>query len=178
MRTAAIGIALLALTVVPALPTGPVAHASSFTCNGFGDDVHWSDRLDPGDARIAITTEDDGMTLLLTDEVVAFQLSNRALRKAHRELREAEHESDNWFASVIVTTVAATVRNLLDHSFVCDVRDLRDVSYEDGHLVFIGRDGSLVFGDGEACDSDVTSAFSERDAKRFVREFRRVKASH
>ena len=65
MRTTAIGIALLALALSPALPSGPAAHATSFTCKDFRH-LHWRDRLDPGQARFAITTEDGDVTLLLT----------------------------------------------------------------------------------------------------------------
>ena len=55
------------------------------------------------------------------------------------------------------------------------MRNLRDASYEDGALVFTGRHGQAVFGNGEVCDSDLGRAFSERDAREFVREFRRLK---
>jgi hypothetical protein len=176
MRTVAIGILLFALAAEPAIPSGPTARATSLTCSGLGDCVHWSDRCDPGDARFAITTEDGEMTLLLTDRDVVIQLSNRTLHRVHRHLRDVEDEQDNWLASAIVTAVTGTVRELLDHSFVCHVRDLRDVTYEDGHLVLIGRDGRRVFGNAHACDMDASRAFSDRDARNFVREFRRLKA--
>ena len=176
MKAASIGIALLVLAAWPALPVGPVAHACRLHCNGDGGLVHLADHQDPGGARIAITTQDGKVTLLLTDRDVAFQLSDRTLHRVHHELRDARDEQQNWLASAIVTAVTATVRGLIDHSVVCHVRDLRDVSYEDGRLVFRGRNGRLVFDDGEACDTDVSTAFSERDARNFVREFRRLKA--
>lgn len=176
MRIVAIGITLLALATEPALSPRPAAYASSLTCCGLGGVVHWSDRQDPSDARIAITTEGGEITLLLTDRDVVFQLSDRTFRKVNRELKDAEEEQDQWFASVIVTAVTGTVRELLDHGLVCRVRDLRDVSYDDGRLVFTDRHGRAVFGDQDACDSDAQRAFSERDARNFVREFRRVKA--
>lgn len=176
MRTVAIGIALFALATGPALPSGPAAHAASLTCGCMGHGVSWSDRFDPADARLAITTEDGDVTLLLTDRDVAFQLSGPTLRRVHRELRDAQEEQDNWLASAIVTAVTGTVRELLDHSLVCHVRDLREVSYEDGRLVFTGPNGRAVFGHARGCNSDVTQAFSERDARNFAREFRRLKA--
>jgi hypothetical protein len=175
MKTAAIGIALLALAVLPALPSEPVAHAGGFTCSGRGQYIHWSDRLDPADARLAITTEDGGVTLLLTDRAVVMQLSDRTMRHVHRELKDAREEQDNVLASVIATVVTGTVREALDSGFLCRVRDLRDVTYEDGRLVFIARNGRPVFENVEVNDTEVTEAFSEKDARRFVREFRRVK---
>jgi len=175
MRTIAIGIALLALAAGPALPTGPAAHATTISACP-GRYVHWSDRRDPVDARFTITTEDGDVTLLLTDRDVVFQLSDRSLHRVHRELRDAEREQDNWLASAIVTAVTGTVREVLDHGLMCHVSDLRDVSYEDGRLIFTARSGRRVFSRMHICDEDVSGAFSERDARSFVREFRRVKA--
>jgi hypothetical protein len=175
MKTAAIGIALLALAMSPMLPRGPSARATSFTCGGMSHYVHWSERQNPDDARFAITTEDGEMTLLLTDRDVVFQLSERRFHRVQRELRDAKREQeDNWLASVFVTVVTGTVREVLDHSFVCHVSDLREVRYDDGRLLFIGPHGRAVFGHDD--DDDVTRAFSERDARNFVREFQRMKA--
>jgi hypothetical protein len=176
MKTASTGFALFALAALPLLFSAPSAQATSFTCGGHGDHVQWSDRCDPGDARLAITSEDGQVMLLLTDREVVMQLSNRALHRVNRELRDAKREQDNWFASAIVTAVTSTVRELLDSSLTCDVSDLRDVSYEGGRLVLTGRNGRQVFGNVHINDTDVAEAFSERDARRFVREFHRVQA--
>jgi hypothetical protein len=176
MRTLPIGIALFALLIAPALPAGPSAQASNLTWPGPGHGLHWSDRHDPAAARLAITTEDGDVTLLLTERDVVFQLSQSTMRKVHRELRDAEDEQEHWLASTIVTAVTGVVREVLDHSFVSHVRDLRDVSYEHGRLVFTGRNGQELFGDEDDCDSDFSGTFSQRDGERFVREFRRLKA--
>ena len=40
-------------------------------------------------------TEDGKVTLLLTDRVVAFQLSDRTMRKIDRELHRSRHEGDD-----------------------------------------------------------------------------------
>jgi hypothetical protein len=175
MRTIATGILLIGLAAEPAIPLGPSAGATTLACNE--DCLHWSDRSDPADARLAITTEDGKVMLLLTDRDVVFQLSNRTLHRVRRELRDAKDEQDNWLASAIVTAVTGTVCELLDHSFVCGVRDIRDVSYQDGRLVFIGRHGRPMFHDARCSDTDVMGAFSDRDARAFVREFRRLKAA-
>jgi hypothetical protein len=177
MRTVAIGIALLTLAAAePALSPSAAAHASSFTCCDRGRNVHVSERHDPSDARIAITTQSGKVTLLLTDRDVLFQLSDRTFHKVQRELRDAkDKERDNWFANAIVTAVTGTVGEVLDHSLVCHVRDLRDVTYDDGRLVFIGRNGRSVFGHTHGGNSDAENAFSEHDAQNFVREFRRLK---
>jgi len=173
MKTVAMGVALLAAAILPALPAGPAANASMVCCGHY---VRWAEHHDPADARLAITTEDGKVTLLLTDRDVAFQLSERTLHKVDRELRDKQDLEDNWLGAAIVTAVVGTVRDLVDNSLECRIRDLRDVSYEDGRLRFIARNGRPVFDDADVCDSDVTSAFSERDARTFVREFRKLKA--
>lgn len=176
MRTASTAFALFALAALPTLFSAPSAHATSLTCGRFGDYVYVSDRCDPGDARLAITTEDGQVMLLLTDRDVVMQLSNRTLRRVHRQLRDARREQDNALGAAIVTAVTGTVRELLESSLACDVSDLRNVSYERGRLVFTGRNGRQVFGNVQVDDTDVTEAFSERDARRFVREFDRVRS--
>jgi hypothetical protein len=173
MRTAATGFALLALVLLPVLPVTPAANATTLAC---GRHVRWAEHHDPTVARLAITSEDGNVTLLLTDREVAVQLSDRMLHRVNRELRDKEREQDNVLGSVIVSAVAGTVREMIEKSFECRVRDLRDVTYEDGRLQFIGRDGEPVFERVDICDSDLASAFSERDARRFVSEFRAVKA--
>jgi hypothetical protein len=172
MRAIPIGIALLALAFLPALPAGPVAQAG-ICC---GHHVRWADHHDPGDARFAMTTENGKVTVLLTDRVVALQLSERTLHRVQRELHAKEERQDHWLGAVIASAVIGTVGDLLDSSFECRLRDLRDVTYEDGRLEFIGRDGRPVFDHTEVCDNDLGSAFSEQDARRFVREFRMAKA--
>ena len=172
MRAIPIGIALLALAALPALPAGPVASAG-VCC---GRHVRWAAHHDPSDAQFAITTENDKVTLLLTDRVVALQLSERTLHRVQRELHAKEERQDHWLGAVIASVVIGTVGDLLDTSFECRLRDLRDVRFEDGRLEFIGRDGRPVFGHTDVCDTDLATAFSQWDAENFVREFRRVKA--
>jgi hypothetical protein len=173
MRTTAIGLALFAVAALPAFSPGAAADSSKLSA--CGRHVRLAGHHDVADARLAITTEDGKVTLVLTDRVVAFQLSDRTLHKVDRELRSKKEEQDNWFGAVIVTAVVGTVREFIDNSMECRVRDLRDVSYEDGRLVFTARDGRLVFDDMENSHRNVTEAFSERDARKFVREFRSLR---
>jgi hypothetical protein len=171
MRNSLLHLALPALVLasLTAVPAG----AHTLSCGG--DRVHFAERRDPAGARLAITTEDGKVCLLLTDREVALQLSDRMLRRVDRKLRKHEEERDNVIGNAIATVVIGTVRELIDNSFTCRLRDLRDVSYEDGRLRMVDRDGQLVFGDAEIGDTDVMCAFSDRDARAFVREFRRWK---
>jgi hypothetical protein len=175
MKTFLPAIALPALLATSALAIwAPASGATSLSLSG--DYVHWSGHHNPEDARLAITTEDGKVTLLLTDRVVALQLSERTIHHVRRELRDKEDEErDNVLGMAIASAVIGTVRELIDDSFACCVHDVRDVTYQDGRLRFTGRNGKPVFEDTDIDDTDVMAAFSERDARAFVREFRRLK---
>src|SRR5207302_1331641 len=104
--------------------------------------TRWAPRHDAGEARLAITSEDGNVTLIVTDQVVAVELSDRALHRVQRKLRKVQAaDEDNVLATAIRTAVLSGVRALLDHSAECPVRELRDVDYRGGRLWFITGDG-------------------------------------
>jgi hypothetical protein len=63
----------------------------------------------------------------------------------------------------------------LKHSAEVPVAALEDVEYRNGELVFTTADGERLFQGFDIDDEPLTKAFSELDAKAFVREFHRVK---
>ena len=132
-------------------------------------------RTDPRDARLAMTTEDGDASLLITDDVVALQLSDRALKRARTQLREEERDDDNVVAAAIKAVVVSAVRSLLDHSIECPLRDVRSAEWRDGRLVLTGVDGASLFDGVDVDGHDVMEGFSERAAREFVREFRHAK---
>src|SRR5262245_9768337 len=156
-----IPLALTALLATMALAVSPPqSSAMSLSCSG--DHVRWAEHHDLADARFAITTENGKVTLLITDRDVAIQLSDRMVHRVHRKLHNTTEEQDNPLGMAIASAVIGTVQELIDDSFECRLRDLRDVSYEDGRLVFISRHGERVFDDTDVDDTDVMASFSER----------------
>ena len=171
------------LVLLALLSAGPALARDhgDLTINGFSCDepVRWSQRHDTGEARFAITTEDGKVTLLLTDRVVAFQLSDRTMRKIDRKLHQARHEDDGDddgpIGDAIKAAVLGAVQSFLDHSAECPVRELRDVRYANGRLEFVTRDGDRIFDHFDIDDEDVLESFDPRDAVAFVREFHRLR---
>lgn len=175
--------AVLAFALLAFLPASPVpAHAD--TCVNFGrgfdcdEPMRWSKRHDTSRARSAITTRNGKVTLVLTRNVVAFQLSDRTMRKIDRKLHQARNQDDGADAIGEAFKVAAlsTVRSLLDHSAECPLDELRDVRYVDGRMEFIARDGDPIFRRVSMDDDDMLEAFDPDDAADFVREFQRLKS--
>lgn len=172
---------LLMIALATATPAAPAmalgTDGPSFSASCCDPPVRWVPRHDPRDARLAITTQQGEATLVLTDRVVAVQLSDRTLRKVKRDLRKEQCEDDdNVIASAIKTAVVGAVEAFLDRSAEVSVRDVRDVSLRDGRLVFTTEKGGEIFDQIDVNDDEVTSGFSERDARAFVQEFRLVKA--
>jgi hypothetical protein len=93
-------------------------------------------------------------------------------------LKDKQYDDDDSGAlgRAIKTAVLSSVRSMLDHSQECPVSRIEKVEYRNDRLVFTTDKGDDLFNDMDVDDRDVMEAFSERDARLFVREFRRVKA--
>jgi len=174
MRTAVTTLMLAML-----LPAGAVFahdhHVNIGSCE-VREPLEWGARHDLARARFAILTEDQAVTLILTQDLVV-QLSDRTFDKLDREIaREKDEDGDvGVIADAIKGAILGSVRALLDHSLECPVADLRDVRYRDGRLILITEDGDRIFEDLNINDHEVLEGFSERDALAFVREFHRVR---
>ncbi|MEQ1832505.1 MAG: hypothetical protein ABL977_05570, partial [Candidatus Eisenbacteria bacterium] len=140
--------------------------------------ARWAPRRESRLARVQILSRDGKVALLLMPTSVAFQLSDGTMRKVEQKLREEAHEAeDNPLGEAIKGAVLAGVRVLLKHSAECSLRDLRDVDYRDGELVFTGTNGERVFDHIDLNDQDLSRAFDEREAKAFVHEYRRLQGA-
>jgi len=137
--------------------------------------LEWGARHDLARARFAMLTEDRAVALVLTRDLVAIQLSDRAFHKLDREIEREKDEDGGVIADAIKGAILGSVRALLDHSLECPIADLRDVRYRDGRLILITEDGDRIFEDLNINDHEVLEGFSEHDALAFVREFRRAK---
>jgi hypothetical protein len=134
--------------------------------------ARWAERHGAKDVRYSITTDNREVVLLLTDRVVAMQLSDRVLHKVNRKMKKEGDEDDNALGRAIKTAVLSGVRALLRHSVECDIRDLAKADYRDGELILTARNGKRIFAPTEAGDENVMRDFSESDARAFVRKLR------
>jgi len=166
MKRFALVLALLAL-----LPASR-ALAGGRCCSGFPTIIgacespaRWARRHDTEAARLAITTSDGEAVLVLTDQVVAIQLTDKTLHRVAHELKVDCEDTDNALGHAIKTAVVGMISDLLDHCAECPIRDLRDVEYRDGELVFTTQEGQRVLGDFDVHDRNVMSGFSPEDAR-------------
>src|SRR5215831_1122608 len=112
MRLLALAVFAMALTPVPnAFARGhdsPKITLNS-TCN---PPSHLAPRGDSRDAKFLINTEDGCASLILTNDLVAMQLTDRAFRDVDRHLDDIEDEDDNVLAHSIKAVVLGSVRSL------------------------------------------------------------------
>lgn len=130
--------------------------------------ARWSQRHDAGETRFAIENVNRKVVLLLTDRVVAMQLSDRVMHRVDRKMRDAE-DDENALGQVIKTAVLSSVRSVLSHSIECDIRDITRADYRNGELILTARNGRHLFASRYDDDADVMRTFSESDARAFVR---------
>ena len=134
-------------------------------------------RRDARQARLAITTTNDVVSLMLTGDVVAMQLTERTLRQVSGEIeRDAAKEDGGFLARMIGDAVRGSVSTMLRRSIEYPVSELRSVDYRGGRLVFTTMEGEEIFEDVEVNDTRMVESFSPADARAFVREFQAVKA--
>lgn len=178
MKTILPALALLTLLAAPGAPAQASDRGSGCPNFSFGDSpARLASRHDSRDARVAITPETGEVVLLLTDEVVAVQLSDRTLHRIRREMKREEDASDDeTLCRAFKIAVFSGVRAVLSGSAEYPVRDLRDVEYRDGRLIFTNRNGVRVFRHVRVDNRDMLAGFEESDARLFVDEFHRVQA--
>ena len=171
-----LGILLVAATCLVAQGASAHEHGShSLFLNASCDDpMRLVRRHDLDEARLAINTENRKIILLLTDRVVALQLSDRVMAKIDRKTREAgDEDGDNMLGQIIKDAVLTTVRTALNHSAECDLRDIESADYRDGEMIITTRSGERLFSHADIDHEEVMTNFSERDAREFVKELRK-----
>ena len=171
-----------ALALPPVFPAPASAERidlpRDLSVDGCRPPVHWVARHPHADIRRSIVTNEGGVALVLTSNAVAFQLSDATMARATAQLRESQrrHE-DNAVADAFVGVVVGGVRVLLEHGAECALHDLREVTYHDGRLHFVARDGSELFESFDADDRPLLENFPARDAEAFARAVTRELAA-
>jgi len=176
---------IAAIALFLSLALAATAHAGgrndgqvSLNTTGVEPPAHWARRQDPDAARLVITTENGDAQLILNPDVVALQLSDRALKRARRQLREADDKAEDcgdnpisWLTSAVLSTVSC----YLDRSAACPLRSISDVEYVNGRLEFTTASGGRLFEHIDVDSRDVMADFPENDARSFVAEFHRLR---
>lgn len=163
------GIAFLLLMV----PIQSVAQHHHLFSDHDDLDADITSRLVHNEAEYAMTTREGSVDLMLADNAIFIQFSDRFLEDLDDEIRN-EAETDVDEASVLLelftSMISSGVHSLLDHALAIPISEIRDVYYDDGKLHIIDHHGDEIFDDLEIDDINIMEDFSRRDARRFVSE--------
>jgi len=132
------------------------------------DDPHTrlAARHDVRDAKSAITNRDGSVSLLLTDEVVAIQLTDRALA------RVSTKDDATFLEELVASGVRMAIRKAVEYP----IANIRSMEIRDGALVLTNDKNQPVFSEVKVNGTDVLRDFAVSDAARFVNAFRAAKS--
>jgi hypothetical protein len=129
--------------------------------------THLGPRLNVRDARLAITNRDGSVSLLLMNDVVAIQLTDRALANI----------STKDDASFIEDLLASGVRTVLRKAVEYPISGISSAGIRDGVLVLTNDKGQPVFTEVKVNGTDMLRDFAIGDAARFVNAFRAARSA-
>ena len=157
----------LAMCALALCLTGGTASAAHFSMSINSDDHNSviGSRHDTGDARVAITTRDGNTVLMLVDDAIAVQLSDRALKQIDDEKAKKE---TNFLEELLVSGVKLALGKSVEYP----LSHVRNVEYRDGALRLTNDQNKPVFTEMKVNGTEVLRDFTAADATRFVNAWR------
>ena len=139
-----------------------------------------SDKLadqDPADITIeSIRNASGEVTLSLTHDHVAMQLSKEALQEIKEDFDDArQEESDSRIVNQIKNTVLDRVENLLSRQLKYPVDSIDRITWDDGEMVFTLNSGDEAWETIWIGSESVLETFAEEDALVFIEAFEKLK---
>ncbi len=119
------------------------------------------------EAKLAITTKDGSTALLLMNDVVAVQLTDKVIANV-------KPKDDD---SILEELVASGVQVMLRRAVEYPIAHLRTVEVRDGVLTMGNDKNQPIFTDVKINGANVLRSFSPADAARFVNAFRAARST-
>lgn len=119
------------------------------------------------EAKLAITTRDGSTELLLLNDVVAVQLTEKSMARVKPK------DDDNIFEELVASGVQVMLRRAVEYP----IAHLRTVEVRDGVLTMVNEKNQPVFTDIKINGTNVLRSFSPADAARFVNAFRAARGA-
>jgi hypothetical protein len=137
------------------------------------DNIHVSglttlpDTLGPGDLRIY--NVDSSLDVVLIGDKIAAGLSPKMIAKVRRDL-DSSKTSDSGLGGSIAKIVTSTVASKIGMHAEFPLKDLNDVRYDSGRLVFDWKKGTehSLFQGTNVNGKKADDTFSKAEAQRFI----------
>ena len=157
-------LAMCALVLFLSAGAAQAGDGISITLDSSDPRTELGERHDVRDARMAITSRDGSTVLLLLDDVVAMQLTDRALDRM-----KSEKKDPNFLEELLIAGVKMAIGKSIEYP----IEKIRAMDYHDGALRVIGADNKPVFTEVKVNGRDVLRDFSRADVTRFANALKR-----
>lgn len=132
-----------------------------------------------GQGDIRILSDDGSVDLVLAGDRILAGLSPQTVAKIRGELETSAGKDTTGFGGMIAQTVKKTVASAIGTHIAYPLAEIRDIRYERGRLVIESNDGreNTLFGNTKVDGRELSNAFREDDAHRFIAAVRARKAA-
>lgn len=128
-------------------------------------------RLSMDEAAFGITNQDNSVDLLLTHDAIVFQFTEDYLKRVADEIEGTDKiQANATFVQIFREVISKSVHTLLDRAIAIPLKEIKQITFENGRIVIINNDDEELFDKFEINDKQVMEDFSRRDARRFVAE--------
>ena len=141
-------------------------HGVSITFNSDDPNTVIGPRRNVHEAKLAITTRDGSTELLLLNDVVAVQLTDKSIARV-------KPKDDNIFEELVASGVQVMLRRAVEYP----IAHIRLVDVRDGVLTMVNDKNQPVFTDIKINGANVLRSVSPTDAARFVAAFRAARSA-
>lgn len=149
------------------LPFGVVAQSSTILFSDVESEASFTGRFDFGETEFAMRTNEESVELMLTEDGMAIQFSDKFFDRLEKEIEE-EGDEENAFANAIKAAVTSGVTSLLDRAMVVPYSEIDNAFYSNGRLYIYNQNGEEIFRNLDIDDIPVMEDFPRREAGRFV----------
>ncbi|MBV8518076.1 MAG: hypothetical protein JO197_11810 [Acidobacteria bacterium] len=128
------------------------------------------------DARLTIVSRDGMTALMLLENSVAVQLTDRALAQMKSEEKKKDGEEKGFLEGLIEAAVMGGVKFATGKSLEFPIASIRSVDYTNDELRLLNDKNERVFEELKVNHVDELRNFAPADAARFVSALRAAKA--
>lgn len=124
----------------------------------------------------SIVSRDDKVKMGLTEDVIYFGLSDELRQEVKEEMAEEMEGAEGRLERSLISIVSRGVSKALNASVSYELKDVRELRWEDGRIVIELEDGPADLDDFDVDGDDISRVFREGDVRRFAEEVERVKS--
>jgi hypothetical protein len=142
-------------------------HGVSITFNSDDPNTVIGPRRNVHEAKLAITTKDGSTALLLMNDVVAVQLTDKTIANVKAK------DDDSFLEELLASGVQVMLKRAVEYP----IAHIRAVELRDGVLTMMNDRNQPLFTDVKINGANVLRSFSPADAARFVNAFRAARSA-